>query len=293
MQADDRNGVRDPTKLPEYSRCRPSSLLRPLFERRFAAVTAKSARIIPRPDVSRDDYWSLARHPLNSLVFLAPLLAVYELGLLWMGGPRAEALRNGADYWMRTWLARIGLHQEPLLPVLLVGGLLLWHVLGRYPRRVSVDTLAGMGAESLLFAFLLVVLGQVEDLVARRLGTLELLSLGGRGATARLISFVGAGIYEEVLFRLCLLPACYGLFRTLRMPRRWALGLAAFVSSLLFAVAHYVGPAADDFTLFAFTFRLLAGLYFAGLFCLRGIGVTVGTHAAYDVLVGLLLAAHP
>ena len=65
--------------------------------------------------------------------------------------------------------------------------------------------------------------------------------------------------------------------------------MALLATSLLFSAAHYVGPAADTFSLFSFTFRLLAGLFFAVLFVIRGFGVTAGCHAAYDVLVGVLL----
>jgi membrane protease YdiL (CAAX protease family) len=64
------------------------------------------------------------------------------------------------------------------------------------------------------------------------------------------------------------------------------LGLVA--SSLLFAAAHYVGPLGDAFDLYSFTFRTLAGMFFAILFVVRGFGIAAGTHALYDVLVGLL-----
>src|SRR5690606_8318038 len=96
---------------------------------------------------AESDYWSEARQPLVCLVFLAPLLAAYEAGVLWMGGADPGAIRNGADYWMRGWLHGLGFTQSLLLPLLVVGGLLAWHIAGRYPWRVSLDALAGMLAE--------------------------------------------------------------------------------------------------------------------------------------------------
>jgi hypothetical protein len=60
------------------------------------------------------------------------------------------------------------------------------------------------------------------------------------------------------------------------------------VSSLLFSAAHYVGPLGDTFEPYSFTFRTIAGLFFAGLFLWRGFGIAAGTHAAYDMLVGLV-----
>src|SRR5262249_5598832 len=106
-------------------------------------------------------------------------------------------------------------------------------------------------------------------------------------ALGQVVTYVGAGIYEEVLFRL-LLPGglSAGLLRA-QVPRRPALGLAALASALLFAAAHHVGPHGEPVDGFNFVFRVLAGLYFTLLFQFRGCGVAVGAHACYDVLVGI------
>ena len=92
------------------------------------------------------------------------------------------------------------------------------------------------------------------------------------------------------MFRLCLLPVLYGGLRTLALRPRGAAIAAVLMSSVIFSAAHYVGPAADQLTAFSFLFRTLAGVFFAALFVTRGFGITVGCHAAYDLLVGLLLA---
>jgi membrane protease YdiL (CAAX protease family) len=115
------------------------------------------------------------------------------------------------------------------------------------------------------------------------------LGLGDEAQWQRAVNYIGAGIYEEVLFRLLLLPVCYGLLRLLTVSRGPALFLAIAGTSLLFAGAHYVGPAADPWSLYSFSFRALAGAFFGGLFVLRGFGITVGAHAAYDLLVGVAL----
>lgn len=235
------------------------------------------------------DYWSEARLPLPSLVFLIPLLVIYECGVLWVGGGNSEALRNGADFWMRGWLHQLGLGHLMLLPGLVVFGLMAWHYCGRYPWRFSVDTLIGMLAESLLFAFLLIVLGQLQDFVFQNWIGPETLSINVEAVAARTISFIGAGIYEEVMFRLCLLPICYGFFRMTQISVRWSAMLAIISTSLAFSLAHYVGPAPDTFAFYSFSFRALAGTFFAALFWLRGFGITVGCHAAYDLLVGILI----
>jgi membrane protease YdiL (CAAX protease family) len=235
------------------------------------------------------DYGIATKRPLACLVFLTPLLAAYEAGALWIGGRDVDSMRNGADYWMRGGLESMGLNQPWLLPAMVVVGLLVWHLARQEPWRVSWETLAGMFAESLLFAFLLVVLGQLENYLYRRLGTVITTAITPERITSLAVVYVGAGIYEEVLFRLCLLPSCYGLFRCGGAGERWAATLAIVATSLAFSLAHYVGPAGEEFRIFTFGFRCIAGLFFAALFVLRGFGITVGAHAAYDLIVGLVL----
>ena len=126
------------------------------------------------------------------------------------------------------------------------------------------------------------------------------------GFLVKLIAFMGAGIYEEFLFRLCLIPVTYAALRALLLPHRWSVGGTIVLTSLVFSLAHYLGPAADGQSLsllteavarvqssrtlwFSFVFRTLAGMFFAALFFLRGFGITVGTHAVYDVFVGIVL----
>ena len=247
------------------------------------------------------DYWLQAKLPLNCLLFLAPLLVVYELGVIWLGGSRSDELRNGADHWMRGWLRQTGCERTLWLPLFVVAGLLAWQHVGKYRWKASPDALLGMFAESLLFAFCLVAIGQLQDLAFRHCQMVTTIAVEDCEITASNISFstwqqivnyVGAGVYEEVLFRLCLLPLCYGAWRLLQLPRKPAMILAVVLTSVLFSVAHYIGPAADVFSMFSFTFRVLAGMFFAILLVSRGFGITVGSHVAYDLLVGIILATH-
>ncbi len=247
---------------------------------------------------SDHEYWRDARRPLSCLIFLLPLLIVYEVGVLWVGGDSAATVRNGADYWMRSILHAAGFNFSFLLPILVAGGLLVWHKISKNAWHVSLDTLIGMLAESVLSAFLLIVLGQLQDLVFQELSIsasvparITVMQTSAESTLETFVSFVGAGVYEEVLFRLCLLPAVFAVFRSFKMQHRWAAVLAIFVTSLLFSVAHYVGAAGDTFSLFTFSFRMLAGAFFATLFVLRGFGITVGCHVIYDLLVGLMLVS--
>ncbi len=245
---------------------------------------------------NKSDYWQQSRLPWPSLVFLLPMLIAYELGVIWVGGPNAAKIRSGADVWLRGGLEAIGLGVGWLPPLLVVVGLLTWQWIERHPWRVSAETLAGMFAESVVFAFLLLLLGQLQSRIfsLANLDNSEMhwvvaLTPTEAATFARALGYVGAGIYEEVLFRLALLPASIALLRQPVMLRAWAAPLAVLVTSLLFSAAHHAGPSGEPFDLFRFCFRALAGGIFAGLFVLRGFGITAGSHALYDLLVGVLL----
>lgn len=241
-----------------------------------------------------DDYWSEARRPLACLLFLVPWIGIYEVGVLMLGDKEPNRIRNGADFWMRSLLSGAGLGQLLLLPLLVIGVLLSWHVVRRHPWRLRLETQLGMLAESFLLAVALIAVGQVHQLLFVNLqpdaADPRLLMLN-TGPLTRAISFIGAGVYEEVMFRLLLLPLVYFAFRILECPPKFAAAMAAISTAFLFALAHHVGPAADAFNLFAFSFRIAAGTFFAAIFFLRGFGITVGCHAAYDLLVGILLVA--
>jgi hypothetical protein len=250
-----------------------------------------------RPEPDRDDYWTLARQPLHCLLFLLPLLVVYEIGVDFVSAGAHDAARNGADHWMRTGLRLAGFRHPLLLPIVVIGLLTGWQLVGRFRWKPSPTTLFGMLAESVLFGVCLVVIGQLQDLAFRsHLGKMaqaphSAVPLALPSALPRVIGYVGAGVYEEVLFRLCLVPVLYGFLRVILVPRKMAIILTVTATSLLFSAAHYFGPAADQFTMYSFVFRATAGVVFAALFVLRGFGITVGSHAAYDLLVGILIPA--
>jgi hypothetical protein len=238
-------------------------------------------------------YWELSRTPLTSLVFTLPLVAAYEGGVLVLG---RGSPRNGADVWLRDILESLGFGQYFLLPLATVAGLLAWQFLAHDRWKLSLSVLPGMVAECLLWAVVLVGVGRVQQgFFPLGIGPPELPALavdpfggGFRGVFARIVSFCGAGLYEEVLFRLLLLPAGVWLLRRLGCGPLAAGGWAVLASSLLFSAAHYVGPLGDTFQLESFVFRTLAGMLFAALFLVRGFGIAAGSHFFYDLLVGLV-----
>lgn len=250
-----------------------------------------------RETAAGESYWALSRAPLESLVFTLPLVLVYELGVLLLG---RGTPRNGADVWLRSILDSLGFDAYFfLLPALTVVGLAAWHHLEHDRWRFSGRVLIGMACESLVLACALIGLAHLheglwpaimpENVASSLLDT-------GPGADSsttsvmlqRLVGYCGAGLYEEVLFRLLLLPVlAFGLAR-LGMSKAMAAGSGVVLSAVLFSAAHYVGVHGESFELYSFTFRTLAGVFFGVLFLVRGFGISAGTHAVYDVLVGLV-----
>jgi hypothetical protein len=246
----------------------------------------------PRDERARS-YWSTTRRPLPCLVFVAPILLVYELGVLWLGGASADALRTGADAWMRHGLVALSLTDQWFLPLSLVLVLVGWQAVDRRDWRFPPATLLGMAIESVVLAIALVGLSKVVDLGFTRLEqagppSLATTAPGVGHPAAPLIGFLGAGVYEEALFRLVLIPLMFAALRILQTPAVLASALAVTAAGLLFSLAHHAGSPGEAFTWFAFIFRWLAGVYFAWVFVVRGFGVAVGTHTAYDILVGWL-----
>jgi membrane protease YdiL (CAAX protease family) len=221
-------------------------------------------------------------------MFLLPLLAAYEIGVLLIGQGQAELLRNGADTWLRTALQSVGFSAFYCAPLLLSIVLVIWSWFRREDRpEEQLVIWFGMLAESVLFAFGLWGLSRGLAPLLNGLGILVDASAGGEGGLEQIISFVGAGIYEEMLFRLFLFSTLAWLFRYGEVPSPGL--LAGLISSLLFAAAHNVGPHGETFVAYVFFFRTLAGFYFTLIYRYRGFGIGVGAHAGYDVLVGVLM----
>jgi membrane protease YdiL (CAAX protease family) len=226
------------------------------------------------PPAQAEPYWVQSRRPLASLLFILPLLAIYEVGVLWCG-----VRPNGADAFMRRLIEMFGFGQHLLLPGLIVGILLGWHYVSHAPWRVSGGVLSAMAVES-------IVLGLCLRLIALLQGSI--LALGIGDFLRQPVAYLGAGIYEELLFRLILLSLLAWLFRRAGTAPAMSMIAAAVVSSLLFAAAHHVGVNGETFHWFAFTFRFLAGMFFSIVFVYRGFGIAAGSHAAYDIMVGVL-----
>jgi len=118
-----------------------------------------------------------------------------------------------------------------------------------------------------------------------------------QGLLANIVTGIGAGIYEELVFRLILIIVLMMLFQdVLRLNRKISIILSVLISAALFSAYHHIVYLDGRFVQSApfnwpeFGFRTIAGIYFAVLFAIRGFGVAAGTHAFYDIIATIINA---
>jgi hypothetical protein len=235
----------------------------------------------PRPQSPLLRHFAGRIDAFASAILVFPLFLTYQLGILSRGG-RGQ---NGVDFVTR---ALIELCERDLGNYLVtLGGLTLTYaailVLLRRRGAFSVGDFLPMLAESAFYAgtmgtLILLLIQRFTDIVPR-------LAIGGGIAPVDvLVISAGAGLHEELIFRLFGMAGLGWLLAGLTGPRRAWLA-ALLLSSLLFSLAHHVGPVAEPFTFDAFVYRALAGAFFGLVYHLRGFAVAAWTHALYDVYV--------
>jgi hypothetical protein len=233
-------------------------------------------------------YFLATRHPWPCLLFLCPLLAAYEGGVVWLGGAHPDTLRNGLDAWLRWGLESFGVQPLYWPPGVIAAVFFVWSWLVRAQRPADLaGVVLGMAIESLFFAMGLWALSQGLVPLLNEVGAALATPPAAEPGVGQVITYVGAGIYEEVVFRLVLFTGMSRMLRLFQAPWPLATAAAALASAALFSAAHHVGPYGEPYNGSVFLFRMLAGVYFALVYQLRGFGVAVGAHACYDVLVGV------
>ena len=243
------------------------------------AGTDAAAKPTPR---SPRGYFQRSELPLPSLAFLLPFLVIYELGTSYFAWDpvRHSEQRIIAFNLLQQFFHLFGASGRYLPALAVVGILLAWHIARGDRWQIEVKHLAAMLCESALLAVPLIALG----FAAARF--LPLFAIHYPPPNMLVLS-VGAGIYEELVFRLISFTVLSFLFiDVLEVRRGWAYLLIVVVSSFLFSLYHYLGN--EPFQMRSFAFRTLAGFYFGAVFVFRGFGITAGSHAAYDLIVVLL-----
>jgi membrane protease YdiL (CAAX protease family) len=233
------------------------------------------------------DYLDHSHRPLTSLAFVLPMLLFYEFATgLWGHYPVERAPAPIVAFTLMQeffrWFGATGRY----LPALAVVGILLAsHVAQKDGWRVRISHLSGMAIESLLLSIPLIAFGSLLGYLAP-----HRLLAGLQEETSRNLVAIcfGAGVYEELVFRLILMSALSLLVKDLfGVGHKRSCLLIVLAAGILFSAYHYLGQ--ERFNLHTFLFRTVAGVYFGALFVFRGFGVTAGCHTAYDLLYAFRL----
>ncbi len=233
-------------------------------------------------------YWQRSQQPLQALIFLAPLIVAYEVGTrLYAQGPGGETYFIYARTLLMNFFGLLSVTGKYLPGLIVAAVLLSWHVVRKDAWEFVPRIYGLMYVESALYALplfvMMLVLAPPEShpQMAAAATTAEPVSW-----QAGMVFGIGAGIYEELLFRLVAIAAIHALLVDfLKLPHKVGATAAIILSAVAFALYHF--PTWSDWKLDPFIQLTLAGLYLAGVYLIRGFGIAAGTHALYDVLVVL------
>ena len=247
------------------------------------------------------EYARASRTPLHILAFLLPLIVIYETGLALRhdeladtGGVRAWAML--ADAMQTLGIAPSTVVGYSLPAAVIVVVLLLWHALEKRPWRLRPTVVLLMFAEAvawmvplLLFAGVVTKISQPAAVAAEPLVPATVEALSHLSWQSRLVIAIGAGLYEELLFRMALLALLHAILADLcKLGLKTTLVIALLVSATAFALYHDVWTA-SGLAWWPALLYFAGGLYLGGVYLLRGFGMAVGAHACYNTTVLVLL----
>jgi hypothetical protein len=237
----------------------------------------------------QDSYWRCSKRPLEVLVFLFPFIVIYELCLLYVLRDERGTVTNSAHEGIIRFFGVVDIDMLglslPGVAVILV--LLIWHLLLRRSWALRWNVFGLMFMESVLWTIPLLVFSRVIHEFLPMVAGQEVI-ITELGTVGRIAISIGAGLYEELLFRMLVI----GVIHTILVD---ALGLASFlgtaiavgVSAVLFTEYHPLLGVDGSRAMGRVVFYLMAGLFFGVLFVSRGFGVVVAVHAFYDIVIML------
>ncbi len=223
---------------------------------------------------------------LTSLVLVFPLFLVYQFGVLF-----TLPMLNGADFLTVFLFRNLGLSTGAYLAYTVAVAVAFVIAVAMLRRKQKFDPklIVPVFVESAIYALtmgslIVFVMTRVLHVSPRLAG-----GIAGQGLGTRFVMSLGAGVWEETIFRLGIMTGLVVLLERVLGLGRWvAVALALVVSSVLFSAMHHIPPYGDPLQLGVFVFRVLAGCFFGLIYWFRGFAIAVYTHALYDVYVLLV-----
>lgn len=188
------------------------------------------------------------------------------------------------DVWFRQIVQLTGFHSTSIiLGLVAMGGGIILYVKKADLQQIRKRYFLMMLAEAFLYSviititihtFLDAILMADSNSGIESLNILQLYALS-----------LGAGLYEELFFRVILVSVLIYFFKIFTKNNSLATSLSIVAAALIFSGVHYIGFYGDVFTLHSFLFRFLFGLGLNLIYVKRGFGIAAWTHAVYDLIV--------
>ncbi len=221
---------------------------------------------------------------LYSFLVSVPLFLLYEF-LIIITQPSGEAIvRISVDVWMKTLFTYLGVNalSFSLLLVLLLGFVIIYKERHRL-KSLQFSYFPMLILEAIFYAVIVAFISRT--LVTSIFAMFASDPIQSLPVLQQIALSLGAGLYEELFFRV-ILVSLFTLIFTKLMGKKWAgITAAILLSALLFSAVHYIGNMGDAFTLSSFIYRFVFGLLLNGIYVARGFGVAAWTHAIYDIMV--------
>jgi len=262
---------------------------------------------------SGKSYYHRVHQPLQCLIFIAPLLLFYQIASAIHpstpepGSSLQQAPQVVAFVLMLNFFRLFGVagNYFPLLAVVAI--LLFWHFARKDKWAFDPKLYLGMAAESILWAIPIFVIGLAvmrhaagppappppagSAVTAPGSPAMLAAPAGQLSIQSEIVLSVGAGVYEELLFRLIAITALNILLvDVFELKIEAAIPIIVVASAIMFSAYHYLGI--EEFSMGTFVFRTAMGIYLAGIYIYRGFGIVVGAHAVYDLIVVALMETH-
>jgi len=226
-------------------------------------------------------YLLKSRTSFYSFLFTLPLFFLYEVNILFLSWDDILVVRNGADFLMRNILESFDIYGLYGLGLVFFLGLLVTYIFfikEDQQQEVNVNFLFIMLAESMLWSVVLYFL-LFKFMVL-------LMNPNGKTILQQVTLAIGAGIYEEFLFRVLLIAGLSGILGFVFMwDKTFKNIIAVVLSGGIFSAFHFMGEYGDFFSMELFLIRFFAGLILGVLYMYRGFGITAYTHSIYDLIV--------
>jgi membrane protease YdiL (CAAX protease family) len=244
------------------------------------ATRKSSSRRKARPALAT--YFELSQRPLQVLLFLLPLVALYELGVFYFLRNDIIARSMLKSFFQHMGMGAAGLYLPGIAVVVL---LLTMHLVQGEAWSAQPRLFPMMWIESFVLA-LPILLFSVVFLRSAAAGVAPLSPVGPDSPSwqSLLVLSIGAGIYEELIFRVIGIALIHAfMIDLLALPRHVGELTSIAITALLFTFYHRTPD--NPLTVRKFVFYLLAGVYLACIYVYRGFGIVAGAHALYDVMV--------